>query len=96
MGQLCLSDFMASTAVFNGALSASPSFVLMGALSARSCEIITQLCLMGGYVCLMAPAVFNGALSASPSFVLMGALSARSLGMFLRLTQWGTLLFDSL
>ena len=65
MGQLCLSDFMASTAVFNGALSASPSFVLMGALSARSCEIITQLCLMGGYVCLMAPAVFNGALSAT-------------------------------
>ena len=29
MGKLCLSDFMASTAVFNGALSASPGFVLM-------------------------------------------------------------------
>ena len=33
---LCLILMGDSTAVFNGALSASPSFVLMGALSARS------------------------------------------------------------
>ena len=43
---LCL-ILMASTAVFNGALSASPSFVLMGLCLLYLVALPNQLCLMG-------------------------------------------------
>ena len=55
---LCLIFYGVSTAVFNGALSASSKLCFNGVLSARSRGIVKSAVFNGGYVCLMAVCAF--------------------------------------